>query len=592
MRRLAILLLITVLSQGRASLADDSAIPLCGDEEFLKFFHMIVEHQIEFDADIANASLLNQVSRAQMEGREAYLSERPMCSDAIAIQGLLIQLGGDALARAALELADLPVDDNPYLQRLAGDQARIDELLSTMLGIDRSSASPLDQRQLPACEPEDWSLLEDAADEILDLSNSARDETDPGATLGAIDRLLRWREENAAGLPECAESIDLIQAMIAAATDSAAYMAFTYGGVSQERNPFPPLLEASIATVTRWQEQLPTTRSSQAADIVSGNLLPRCKPDELSGALESLQSEYAALIERANTADSNADMVDFGEAQLAFRDSRLAPLPMCAEAFAWRWWTVEALADAALRSAIAGGAPYSIATEQRSTMSDNAARAASSLADLKDLMSGVSAAPSARGLGLSTAGAPACNDADQVFIFAYLVPEFWKLTDAALAISQPPEVSPFIDQSYAFRRLLWANLPRCADALETGALMQAVAADAVAMLALELARVPVTDIPYLPRIASDINRFFERAGEYISTCGSINGGTRTYYVVAENIANIRSCASTSCAITSTAHRGQRLDVVDDNSNWYEIVLPSCETAFIAGFLASQTPPDA
>ncbi len=587
MRRLAIMLCILVLSLSPSSLAEDSALPLCGDEEFLKYFNMIVEHQIKFEADISNAGMLHRVSRAQMERRVAYTSQRPICADAIAIQRLLIQLGGDALARAALELADLPADDNPYLQRLPGDQARIERLLSTMIGIDRSGAMPSDQREVRACEPEDWELLEDATAELLDASDSARDQTDPSASLAAIDRLLRWREDNIPGLPACAESIDLVQALSAAATDSAAYQAFTYGGVSQERNPFPPLLEASMATVSGWQEQLAASRSSQAARIFSGNHLPACAPDELSGALESLPAEYAALIEGAAAVDSSADLVAFGEAQIAFRETRLAQLPFCAEAFAWRWWTAEMLADAALRSAIAGGAPYSIATAHRSTMSDNAARALSAQAELKDALGGV---PTAGGDRRSKAAEPTCSDADHVFLFAYLAPEFWKLTDVALAISQPQEVSPFIDQSFAFRRLLWANLPRCADALEAGLLMQAVAADFVAMLALELAQTPVKEIPYLPRIASDINRIFEWADQFTSTCGNINGGTKTYYVVAENIANIRSCASTNCAITTTAHRGQRLDVVDDMSNWYEIVLPSCETAFIAGFLASQTPP--
>ncbi len=585
MRRLALILCIIVLNLSPASLADDSAFPLCADDDFLKFFNMIVEHQIEFEADITSASMLHRVSRAQMERREAYTSELPMCADAIAIQRLLIQLGGDALARAALELADLSAGENPYLQRLPVDQARIERLLATMIGADRSGASPSDQRDLPACQPGDWALLEDAAAELLDASDSARDDTDPSATLAAIDRLLRWRENNIPSLPQCADSIALIQALSAAATDSAAYLAFTFGGVSQERNPFPPLLEASIATITNWQEQLPQLRFSQAARIFSGNQLPACAPGDLSRALESLPSDYAALIERAASVDSSADLVDYGKAQIAFRESRLAQLPFCAEAFAWRWWTAEALADAALRSAIAGGAPYTIATAHRSAMSENAERASSAGADFKDALDGVPTTTATRRLD-----APACRDADHVFLFAYLVPEFWKLTDAALAISQPQEVPPFIDQSFAFRRLLWEHLPRCADALEAGALMQAVAADFVAMLALELAQTPITDIPYLPSIASDINRFFQWADQFASTCGSLNGGTTTYYVVAENIANIRSCASTSCAITTTAHRGQRLDVVDDTSTWYEIVLPSCEAAFIAGFLASQTPP--
>ena len=587
MRRPALLLCIIVLSLSTASLADDSALPLCADDEFLTFFNMIVEHQTEFDADITNAGMLHRVSRAQMERREAYTSELPMCADAIAIQRLLIQLSGDALARAALELADLPSGDNPYLQRLPSDQARFERLLATMIGVDRSGATPSDQRDLRACEPGDRALLEDAAAELLALSNSTGDETDPSASLAAIDRLLRWREDNIAGLPTCAESIDLIQALSAAATDSAASQAFTYGGVSPERNPFPPQLDASLALVTSWQEQLAASGSSQAAGILSDNQLPACAPDQLAEAPESIGAEYAALIEQAASVDSSADLVEFGGAQIAFHESRIALLPICAEAFAWRWWMVEALADAALRSAIAAGAPASIASEHLSSMADNAARASSARADLKDALKG---GPSARAERRSNTAATACGDADHVFLFAYLVPEFWKLTDAALAISQPHAVSAFIDQSFAFRRLLWEYLPRCADALEAGILMQAVAADFVAMLALELARTPVTEIPYLPRIASSINRFFEWAEQFSTTCGSLDGGATTYYVVAENIANVRSCASTSCAITTTAHRGQRLDVVDDTSNWYEIVLPSCETAFIAGFLASQTPP--
>lgn len=589
MRRLALMLFIIVLSLSPASLADDSGLPLCADDEFLTFFNMIVEHQTEFDADITNASMLHRVSRAQMERREAYTSQLPMCADAIAIQRLLIQLGGDALARAALELADLPSDDNPYLQRLPSDQARFERLLSTMIGVDRASATPSEQRDLRACEPGDRALLEDAAAELLALSNSTGDETEPSASLAAIDRLLRWRADTIPGLPACAESIDLIQALSAAATDSAASQAFTYGGVSQERNPFPPLLDASLAKVTSWQEQIAASGFSQAARIFSGNQLPACAPGQLAGALERIWTEYANLIEQAASVDSSADLVEFGEAQIAFRETRLAQLPMCAEAFAWRWWMMEALADAALRSAIAAGAPASIATGHLSSMADRAARASSARADLKDALAGV---PSTSANRESKAAAPACGDADHAFLFAYLAPEFWKLTDAALAISQPQAVSPFIDQSFAVRRLLWEHLPRCADALEAGILMQAVAADFVAMLALELAQTPVVDIPYLPRIAGSISRFFEWAEQFATTCGSINGGSTTYYVVAENIANIRSCASTSCEITTTAHRGQRLDVVDDASNWYEIVLPSCETAFIAGFLMSKTPPDA
>ncbi len=587
MRRLAILVNLILMSLSLAVLADDSALPICTAEEFLKFFNMIVEHQIEFDADITNASMLHRASRAQMERREAYTSELPMCADAIAIQRLLIQLGGDALARAALESAGLPAGQNPYLSRLPDSQARIEDLLSTMLGVDRSAApSPL-ERELPACDMADLSLLADAAAAFLDLDPSIGEGANPTESVDAINRILQWREDNVPLLPLCAESIDLVQAMSAAATDSAAATAFAYAGLSAERNPFPPLLEAGAKTVTNWLDQWSATIIDQAsarpAHSIGDGLLPPCAPSDLPAEFEALQSEYAALLERAN---ASANLADDGAAQIAFRQSRLAKLPICEEAFALRWFSMEALADVSLRHAVDGGAPATIIESLPAAMGDSEARAANLWTDLEN-----SLARGERQQGESIgAAAPKCSDADELFVLSYLLPEFWEFTDTALAITQPHEVAALVNQSYAFRQLLWTHLPHCNEALAMGLLMRAIAADIVAMLALELAGLPAAEIPYLPKISRDMERFFDWIGEFYSVCGNVNGATTIYYVTAENIANVRACGSTNCNIVTTASRGQRIDVVDDLSNWYEIVLPNCETAFIAGFLASQTPP--
>ena len=591
MRRFVILLfIIMALCRPPAALAQDGALPLCADAEFIQFFNMIAEHQALFDGDISSASLLNQVIGAQMERRAAYQTAPAQCAEAIAIQSLLIQLGGDALARAALDLTDTPADDNPYLQRLPGDQARIEGLLSAMLGIDRSDAPPAEERVLPACAPADWATLDSAAAALLGEAESTRAESDPAQALAAIDRLLRWREDIIPALPQCAESIDLIRAINAGATDAAAARAFAYGGVSHARNPFPPLLEASAAAVTNWRARFPrgALAPTASASAFLETRLPACSPAESSEAFDSLQAQYAALLERADAAGSSADLLDYGAAQIAFRGELLAQLPMCAEAFAWRWQAAETLADAALRSAIELGAPASLAARRAAAMTRNAESASSSREKLESQLTRDRDGASAP----QAASAPACNDADQLFLLVYLVPEFGKLTDAMLKLSLREEVAAFIDQSDAFRQLLWRNLPRCADALEMGSLMRAVAADAVAMFALEMAGAPVAGNPYLPKIAGDIRRFYEWSEQFNTTCSSVSGATMTYYVVAENLANIRACASTDCAIVTTASRGQRLDVLDNLSNWYEIVLPSCETAFIAGFLASQTPPGA
>lgn len=587
MRRFVILVILILMCLAPASLADESELPICAGGEFRDAFNAIVEHQLLIDEPVSSMGDLQRLSAALLEKRRDHAAQLPICADAIAIQRLLIQLGGDFLARSALEFANLPASENPYLLRLPDAQARIKDLLSTMLGIDRSDAPPPAERDLPACAPDDMNLLADAAAAFLELEPAKGEGATPAETIDAIDRLLHWREVHIPPLPLCAESIDLIQALSAASTDSATAKAFSYGGVSAARNPFPPLLDTSIATVTSWLKQWSAAVLSQAAGSsplsARDGRLPPCAPSDLPAEFKELRSEYFALLERA---DAIVDLADYGEAQIAFRESRLANLPNCEEAFALRWFSAETLADFARRDAVDRDAPAATIDSLSSAIADSKARAESLWVILEDLL-----ADAARRSGeASAAAAPECSDADHVFLFSYLVPEFWEFTDAALMISQAQDVAALADQSYALRQLLWTHLPRCDDALEIGLLMRAIAADTNAMLRLELAGVAVGEIPYLQKIARDMDRLFDWIGEFFSTCGGINGATLTYFVIAENIANVRACASTNCSIVTTASRGQRLDVVDDLSNWYEIVLPNCETAYIAGFLASQTPP--
>ena len=591
MRRILMLSLIALMTLVPTARAEEYRLPICTGDEFLKFFNMIVEYQILFDGPITNIDELLIVSRAQIENRRANLSQLPFCSDAIAIQRLLIQLGGDSVARAALQLAALLDADNPYLLRLPGDQERIESMIPAMLSINRSDALSPDERVLPSCAPQDLDALDDAVDAFLVMYESIAEESNPAQSVDAINWILSWREDDVSLLPECAESIELIQALSAAATDSAAFLAFSNGGVTIERNPYPQLLSDSIVKVTEWRDARQVSAASQvvpSASVYRGeSQLPPCTRLRLSSAYEGLQPEYANLLDRADTAASIADMLSYSEAHFEFRSSSLSQLPNCAEAFYAGWWVEEVLSDRALRNALLYGARSSTADRFGDIALENESKAADSLINMESTLEGERRPVVAS----ATSTAAACSDADFVFLFSYLVPEFWEFTNAALSVWRPQGVVDLIDHSYAFRQLLWANLPRCADALEIGMIMRAIAADYVAMLALEMAGAPAREIPYLPEIAIGMDLFFERIGEFTSPCGSIDATVTTYYVVAENIANVRSCASTECSIVTIAHRGQSLDVVDDLSNWYKIWLPTCEHGYIAGFLVSQTAPD-
>ena len=575
--RFLIFALIALMNLAPPARADGHRAPICTDGEFRAYFNLIVEYQTAFDGAITNANELQLVSRAQLENRDSNLSQLPTCADAIAIQRLLIQLVGDSLARAALALADTAAEDNPYLQRIPSDQERIEGLVSAMLGLDRSDAAPPEQRSVPPCAPPDLSMLDDAAGSFLEIYESTSAGSSAAESLAAVDRLLLWREDNLPRLPDCAESVDLIQALSATATDAAAYQAFRYVGVSDARNPFAERASVVSAQLIEWQEGRQLRTSVQPVSAVRREL-PPCSPAQLSVAKEVARA-YADLMDRAQAAGGIVDLLEFAREEIAFRQFRLAPLPTCAEAFDASWWMAQALADVFTQFALD---PDGARARRRSAiMNANQASVKDALANLdgdtnRDARNGETA--------------PACSEGEQVFLFSYLIPKFWALSNAALKVSGSEDALALMEQSYRFRQLLWEYLPRCDDALELGLMMRTIAADSASMLALEMAGAPVLRIPYVRNISHDIELFFEGISGYYSTCGNINGGATTYFVVADNIANIRSCESTSCHIVTTVVRGERLTVVDDFNSWYKIVLPSCETAYIAGFLASRTPP--
>ena len=125
--------------------------------------------------------------------------------------------------------------------------------------------------------------------------------------------------------------------------------------------------------------------------------------------------------------------------------------------------------------------------------------------------------------------------------------------------------------------------------------MLKTAGDLASIFALSYAGVATEDIPYLEPFEKNSDLIMTRNDEWVDALALDETEfetetTETYYVTANPYANIRSCASTNCAIVATARNGEALAVVDDSADWFEIRLADGQTAFIAGFLMSKTSP--
>jgi uncharacterized protein YgiM (DUF1202 family) len=63
----------------------------------------------------------------------------------------------------------------------------------------------------------------------------------------------------------------------------------------------------------------------------------------------------------------------------------------------------------------------------------------------------------------------------------------------------------------------------------------------------------------------------------------------TMYVNATSNVNVRSCASTSCAVVTTAAPGAAVRILDEEDDWYKVKVGT-KTGYIAAFLLTKTKP--
>ena len=578
MWRLALLGIIVLLNLPSAARAQGDAIPICASEEILEIFSLIVAHEVKVDESFAGFDDLLAYGGAQIDFREQGLSQLPYCADAIALRRAFTELGGDGVARGALELAGLSPNQNPYRLQLDSDQARVKALAAAMIAAERAAApAPAD---LDACQPEDLQRLERAIDGLLVLLEATATVVNREHYVLSVDQRLRWREENLSRPPDCAEAAEVALRMSETATDAAAHHALAYAGVSSAVNPYIKLEAAGVALLRDWREQMQIARESSAS---VGGALPPCSLNESTAAYQ-VGLSYSELRARSAMITTRGGLLAFSDGLIAYRENQLSQLPLCAEAFNASWWIGEALADLTIHAAASLDSSPALSAGSAARAEDNAAKAAAGLTRLKRALDG-----ERRLMAPATGGPLACSDAEYRYFTSYLLPEFRDFLDSALAVASAAEAGAAIDSSAELRDLLWAQLPRCGEALEQGMFMRAVAADFSAMLALERAGLPAEDIPFTRAAAANIEALFSRVpppneGAPVASAGNI------YFVVAETVANVRACGSTSCEILATLRRGETLDVLDDSGAWFEIQLPDGQTAFIAGFLASKSRP--
>lgn len=556
-----------------ATRADD--LPPCTSAEFRAIFDQIAAIQLELSATIGSVEEVLEFARANIAKRSQLPEEAPNCADAFALRRLTIELTGDAIGRAALDLIDMPPVENPYRQHLASDQDRIEHIAAKLLGADRSLAPERTARRLTTCASEQLSALNDSLTQFRALL--ALDAPQPAL----IDAFLRWREVSLPQAPACADGIALVLLLSQSATDAAASQALDLLAQPSE-NPYANPLANSQDRLESWQSEL-QERLAESEDRAGATpKLPACRLPELANAYALLMPAYSDLLQQARQINRAEDLPAYSAAYFDFRESQLGRMPACAEAFALSWETRQLLGDL-LSGAARDMTPWA---EGENPFEARVAMASANLASMIDKLayqleeSSQAAAPPA------LEAARLCSGPEMLFLQVYLLPEFHAFTAASLAAEEFADLDPLSQRSFTLRELLLRELPHCAEALELGIVMGRIAADFVAMLWLEAAGLPIAEIAQAQAVVADMRWLLARAAGLGSVSLSAEAASKNYFVSGERGANIRACASTECQILATALRGEPIDILEASGNWYKVNLPNDQVGYIASFLVS------
>ena len=439
--------------------------------------------------------LLN-FSQEQMAWRAENIAGVPHCAELLEIQVLLIQLNGDFVARAGLELAAVPAEDNPYL-RLPGDQERVDALRYSR---DKAGTN---ETQARACtDAEKRAAISEDTGEYTYLINAIRTASVIENFITYLEDQIAWRDALWSELTLCAEVIELGLLMQKIHSSYASFLALHYAGATPDENPFYPQIQAdrtALQTLT-----LGILQGAQADEPVAEQAegLPPCD----GTAMKTLFDAVLVYQDKLGGGDSNTldDLLDYSAEVIDWRDSSLAGLPPCSDAVKTRLLMTQLTSDFVARSAldIAGVAeaenPYLRLPSDRERL---------------------------EAVGLSILKADRAEAAAEIKLPGCTQSQIDRLSDVIRlyldSMGEDVFPNPFEHvPAYNDALLIWraeglSDLPHCDDGVEFGFALNEMSGDIATMLALSSAGADTDEIPQMRGAA----RAFETIAEIIDRLG-------------------------------------------------------------------------
>ncbi len=190
-----------------------------------------------------------------LEWRDIGFSAYPLCAEAHRIRLEFTQNVGDVVARRLLDIDGRLYGDNPWRQ-LPDDFDRIETLNDVLREVRMAFGPPPEERIVAACAAEEVEVVVQLADVIVSLAQAAETH-DLQADLPAYhQRILDWRADLMARLPQCQGAVPAGWLMNDISIDLAVLGSLTFVGADIAALPHTAVIDENLARLSQLAADL------------------------------------------------------------------------------------------------------------------------------------------------------------------------------------------------------------------------------------------------------------------------------------------------------------------------------------------------
>ena len=331
-------------------------LPACADDDLAILSRELAVYRALLEAPPRTYSLvgLAKYGVAQLAWRDKLWSRLPPCGLSLQVGLLMSHITGDLAIELALEIGEIASEEAPFSERIAADQARLEELSAPIEAASNQGAyAGSSAALLPECDDDDtlaFYARNAAFPALVEALEAA--ETLPDL-LAAAKLHLAWRESLEANLPNCIQSSITAGLMLRVTGNYVAALALDMAGLMPAPDadiPIKPHL-FGIVTIGFIADEISAAIESsgkglgELIDASANRPLPDCADGDFGLNFYNLFVAYDDLRDFAEELETIGDVMAFREAQVDWAENNIERLPGCQQALEAGYIMYTILAD-------------------------------------------------------------------------------------------------------------------------------------------------------------------------------------------------------------------------------------------------------